>query len=155
MTQPYNAGQTIVVEQVSAMPIKDRDWGPITVHENWGRLFITWEDRQIIAVESHYPKLVAAIQHFIRPSAKTSVGAFIAKAAKGPELGTSIMGWVNSLMLEARELEVETDARLTAAYLAGWEVSGEGYNHECGGPDKPLEDKDWRAARDAALGRIK
>ncbi len=65
---PRNAGQTVTVQQVSPMPVKDMDWGPITVSENWGRLFISWKDQEIIAVMQHYPALIEALQHFVEPA---------------------------------------------------------------------------------------
>ena len=65
---PHNAGQTVTVQQISPMPVKDMDWGPITVRENWGRLFISWKDQEIIAVMQHYPALIEALQHFVEPA---------------------------------------------------------------------------------------
>ncbi|NPD67260.1 hypothetical protein HN018_06695 [Lichenicola cladoniae] len=41
---------------------------------------------------------------------------------------------------------------LEAAYLAGWEASGEGYNSEY--PSGERETEDWKSSRDAALATI-
>ena len=69
--QPHNAGQTMIVQQISPMQVSDMDWGQITITENWGRLFIRWNGQEVIALMGHYPKLVEAIQHFIEPAART------------------------------------------------------------------------------------
>lgn len=61
---PHNAGQTITVTQISKMPVKDIDWGEITITENWGRLFISEGKAEIIVHRPHYDKFIAGIQHF-------------------------------------------------------------------------------------------
>ncbi len=67
MTEPYNAGQTIVVTNILKMPVSDIDFGSVTITENWGRLFIKKGDAEIVVERSAYPALCAAIQHFIAP----------------------------------------------------------------------------------------
>lgn len=146
MTQPHNAGQTIVVEQVSPMPIKDRDWGPITVHENWGRLFITWEDKQIIAVESHYPKLVAAIQHFIRPSTADPAMARFGNEQVSRQIADSENALIDLCVshgMAKGDLPMQwLDATLEAGLTAAKEL------RELKGPSTPVE----LAAPDAEYG---
>lgn len=69
MTEPYNAGQTIEVENVIAAPpaIVAIDCGKITITENWGRLFIKHGDTGIVVQTGAYPALRDAIAHFIEP----------------------------------------------------------------------------------------
>ena len=69
MSEPHNAGQTIIVPQVSPMraPATDVDWGSIIITENWGRLFIKKGDQEIIVHQRFYEDLATAISHFIAP----------------------------------------------------------------------------------------
>ena len=65
---PHNAGQKITVQQISPMPVSDVDWGPVTIEENWGRLFISTQDSTIIVHQRAYKDFVAAINNFINPT---------------------------------------------------------------------------------------
>jgi len=75
---PHNAGQTVTVPQISKMPFMDIDWGPITVTENWGRLFIRDRESMIVVLRQSYPALIAALQHFVAPASPTPVAAAMA-----------------------------------------------------------------------------
>jgi len=70
MGSPYNAGRSITVSQIVPMPVKDLDFGEITITENWGRLFIACGGREIVIERNAYKKFIAAISEFIDPSTK-------------------------------------------------------------------------------------
>lgn len=67
MGEPRNAGKTVIVGQVSPMPVTDIDWGTITITENWGRLFIKKGDAEIIVHQKFYVRLIAALSEFVAP----------------------------------------------------------------------------------------
>jgi hypothetical protein len=61
---PRNAGQTLLVEDIIVSPVKNVDFGSITVTENWGRLFIRKDRNEIVISKAAYAGLIKAIQHF-------------------------------------------------------------------------------------------
>lgn len=68
MPEMPNAGETIEVPQILKMPVKDVDFGTITITENWGRLFIRHQDKEIIVERGAYVALIEAISKFVPQS---------------------------------------------------------------------------------------
>jgi hypothetical protein len=64
------------------------DFGSITVHENWGRLFISKDGiTPVVVMQSAYPALVEAIQHFIPPALDAQATPLAEVAMRGAAIG--------------------------------------------------------------------